>query len=117
MRNGQSRKESCTHSVGGIHGGLVLGSITDQTLGLGEGNPRGSGAVTLVVGNDLNTLILPDTHAGVGSTEIDTNSRAVNLLSRHLLMHKKKLVGSRINTKVKDISEKNDSHAPIRCPL
>jgi hypothetical protein len=37
--------------VGRVHSSLVLGGITDQTLLVGEGNERGSGVRTLVVGN------------------------------------------------------------------
>ena len=44
-----------------VHGDLVLGSIADETLALREGDIRRRGAVTLVVGNDLNTIVLPDT--------------------------------------------------------
>jgi hypothetical protein len=57
-----------------VHGDLVLGRVTDQTLGVGEGNERGSGAVTLVVGNDLDAVITVDTHARVGGTKIDSDS-------------------------------------------
>ena len=35
----------------GVHSSLVLGGITDQTLLVGEGNERGGGVRTLVVGN------------------------------------------------------------------
>ena len=41
--------------VGRVHGDLVLGGITNETLGVGEGNERGSGAVTLIVGNNVAT--------------------------------------------------------------
>lgn len=40
-------------SVLGVHGDLVLGGITDQTLGVGETDERGSGSVTLVVGDNV----------------------------------------------------------------
>lgn len=49
----------------GVQSGLVLGGITDQAFGVGESNIRGSGTVTLVVGNDFNTVVLPDTNARV----------------------------------------------------
>ena len=49
--------------VVGVHGDLVLGSVTDETLIFEEGDIRGRGAVTLVVGDDLNSIVLPDTDA------------------------------------------------------
>jgi len=48
--------------VVGVHGDLVLGGITDETLGVGESNERGSSAVTLIVGDDLNAVITEHTH-------------------------------------------------------
>lgn len=57
-----------------VHGDLVLGGVTDQTLGVGEGNEGGSGAVALVVGNDLDAVITEDTHARVRGTKVDTDS-------------------------------------------
>ena len=42
--------------VVGVHGDLVLGGITDETLGVGEGNERGCCPVTLVIGNDFATV-------------------------------------------------------------
>ena len=44
----------------GVHGNLVLGSITDKTFVLGEGDIRWGRAVTLIIGNDFNTVILPN---------------------------------------------------------
>jgi hypothetical protein len=58
--------------VDGVHGDLVLGRVTDQTLGVGEGNERGCCAVTLVVGNDFDAVIAEDTNARVRGSEINT---------------------------------------------
>jgi hypothetical protein len=46
----------------GVHGGLVLGSITDKTFRVGESDVRRSGTVTLLIGNDFDTLGLPNTN-------------------------------------------------------
>jgi hypothetical protein len=43
------------------HGRLVLGGITDQPLTVGEGDVRRRGPVSLVVGDDLNSVVLPQT--------------------------------------------------------
>ena len=42
--------------VVGVHGNLVLGGITDETLRVVESDVRGGGSVTLVVGDDLDTV-------------------------------------------------------------
>ena len=49
--------------VVGVHGDLVLCGVTDETLSVGERNIGGCRAVTLVVGDDLDTIVLPDTDA------------------------------------------------------
>ena len=49
--------------VRGVHCNLIFGGITDQPFGIGEGDVRGSCAITLIVGNDLDTIVLPDTDA------------------------------------------------------
>lgn len=54
----------------GVHGSLVLGGITNETFALGESDVRGGGAVTLVVGNDFDTLIDPPTDTRVGGTKV-----------------------------------------------
>ena len=52
-----------TCCVVGVHGDLVLGSVTDKTRIFEEGDIRRCGAVTLVIGDDLNSIILPDLDA------------------------------------------------------
>ena len=63
-----------------IHGRLILRGVTDQTLRLGESNPGGCGSVALIVGNNFDALILPDSDAGICSAEVNTNGWPVNLL-------------------------------------
>ena len=50
----------------GVHRDLILRGIADEALVVGEGDIRGGGTVTLVVGDDLNTIVLPDTDTAVG---------------------------------------------------
>lgn len=71
--------------VGGIFGNLVLGSISDQPFVVSEGNIGGSGSVSLIIGNDLNSIVLPDTDAGVGGTQINTNSFLRHFSIAHFL--------------------------------
>jgi hypothetical protein len=56
-----------------IEGRLVFGSISNETLSVGEGDVGRSCSVSLIVGDDFDTIVLPDTDAGVGCSEIDTN--------------------------------------------
>jgi hypothetical protein len=54
--------------VAGVHGSIVLGGLTNQTLLVGEGDERRSGEGTLLVGNDFDIATLVDGNAGVGGT-------------------------------------------------
>ena len=45
-----------------VHGNLVLRRVTNQSLIVGERDVRGRRTITLVVGNDFYTIILPDTN-------------------------------------------------------
>jgi hypothetical protein len=55
-------------SVAGVHGSIVLGGLTDQTLLLSERNERRGGERTLLVGDDLDIATLVDSNTGVGGT-------------------------------------------------
>ena len=53
-----------------IHRDLVLCGVTDETFCVRERHIRWGGPVTLVVGDDLNSIILPD----ADTTEMDEMS-------------------------------------------
>ena len=60
-------------SVGGVSGSLVLGGISNETLLLSEGDVRGGGVDTLVVGDNFNLVVLPHSYAGVSGSEINSD--------------------------------------------
>ena len=59
----------------GVHRSLVLRGIADQPLAVGERDIRGCRAVTLVVGNDFDTVVLPDTDAAKSDELRDCQKR------------------------------------------
>jgi hypothetical protein len=60
--------------VGRVSGDLGLGGISDETLIFSEGDVRGGGVKTLIVSDDLNFLVHPDTNARVGGSEVNSNA-------------------------------------------
>ena len=75
--------------VNRVHGDLVFGGITNQPLGVGEGDVRRSRPVTLVIGDDLDTVMLPYSHARVGRAQIDSDRWTFSFTTRHY--HEEKL--------------------------
>jgi len=64
---------SIEDGVSGISGGLIFGCVADQSFFFCEGDIGGGSVDTLIVSNDFDTLVLPDTYARVGSSEIDAD--------------------------------------------
>ena len=64
--------------VVGVASSLLLGSITDQTLLLGEGDVRRGNSVTLVVDENFDFALLHHTDTRVGSTKILQRIRSAN---------------------------------------
>ena len=60
--------------VSRIFGNLIFSCISDESLCFCEGDIGGSSSVSLIIGNDLNPIVLPDTDTGVGGAQIDSNS-------------------------------------------
>lgn len=73
------------YGVGWVHGHLVLGSISDQSLSVCKGHIAGCGPVPLVIGYDLYFSMLEDAHTGVCGAQVNTNCWSF----RHLLKEKK----------------------------
>lgn len=69
--------------VDGVHGGLVLGGLTDQSLGLSEGHERRGGERTLLVGDDLDIGALVGGHTGVGGTCCDEEKKKLAIVPFH----------------------------------
>jgi len=54
-----------------IHSSLRFGGVANKAFSLSEGNVRGRGAISLVVRNDFDTVILPNTDATVGRAKVN----------------------------------------------
>lgn len=62
-----------------IHRDLILGRIADKPFGIGESHIGGRSSVALVVGNNLNPIVLPNADAAVSGAEINANAFAFAL--------------------------------------
>ena len=47
----------------GVHGNLILCGITNETLIVGKRDVRRGCAISLIVGDDFDTIVLPHTNA------------------------------------------------------
>ena len=51
--------------VVGIQNSLDFGGVADEAVGIGEGHIRGRAEVTLVIGDDLDPVVVPYTYTAV----------------------------------------------------
>ena len=65
---------SIEDGVSWVSGSLILGGITDESLLVSEGDVGWGGVQTLIVGNDFDLVVHPDSNTGVGGSEIDSDS-------------------------------------------
>ncbi|KAH3670626.1 hypothetical protein OGAPHI_001141 [Ogataea philodendri] len=78
---------SVEHSVLWVQSGLVLSSVTNQSLFWSESDEGWSNSVTLLVSNDLNSGVICS-NTGVSGTEIDTNSTLENTVSHYVYLYR-----------------------------
>lgn len=64
---------SIEDSIVWIFGCLVFGCISDKSFSVSEANIRWGSSVSLIVGDDLDLVILPHSNTGVCCSEIDSD--------------------------------------------
>jgi hypothetical protein len=65
---------------------LILSGITDETLRVSKSDVRRRGSVTLIVGDDFNTVMLPHTDTRVGGSEIDSDRWSLSFSGHWILL-------------------------------
>mmetsp|Transcript_12746 Transcript_12746/g.19074 ORF Transcript_12746/g.19074 Transcript_12746/m.19074 type:complete len:90 (-) Transcript_12746:48-317(-) len=69
---------SVEHCIGGIHSDLIFRRITNETFSISKRYIGWSGSVSLIIGYDLNTIILPYSDAGISCSEINTYALTID---------------------------------------
>jgi len=69
-----------------VQGYLVLGRVAYESFRIAEGHIRRRDAIPLIVGDDFYPVVLPDTNARIGSTQVNADIQ-------YLMMHLCTLVG------------------------
>ena len=77
----QAGERAAAHRVHRVHRHLVLRCIADEALGVGEADIRGRRAVALVVGDNLDTVILPHADAPAGRETLSV-AQAIEIKTR-----------------------------------
>jgi hypothetical protein len=72
---------SIEDGVNWVFSSLIFCCITDKSFSISESNVGRSGPVSLIVSDDLNSIVLPNSYTRVGSSEINTDGFTLNFLS------------------------------------
>ncbi len=73
------RKHRTKYSVSRVHRHLIFCCIANEALCISEGDIARCRPVTLVIGNDLHSVMLPHAYATVSRSQIDSDSRSFTL--------------------------------------
>ncbi len=71
-------------SVEWVFSCLVVSSITNESFSISESNVWWSCSVTLIVSDDLDSFVFPESNTRVSGTEINTNGFTDGFFIRHL---------------------------------
>ena len=75
IRDGEHTEDSVCR----VHGHLILGRVANEALRIRKGDITRGGPVTLVVGNDLDAIMLPHSDTTICSAEVDADGRTLPL--------------------------------------
>jgi len=73
------RNHRTKYSVSRVHRHLIFCCIANEALCISEGDIARCRPVTLVIGNDLHSVMLPHANATVSRSQIDSDSRSFTL--------------------------------------
>jgi hypothetical protein len=65
---------SIKDGVGWVSGNLIFSGISDQSFVISEGDIRWGCVISLIIWDNFNSIVFPDTDTRVGCSEINTNS-------------------------------------------
>jgi len=73
------RNHRTKYSVSRVHRHLIFGCIANEALCISEGDIARCRSVTLVISNDLHSVMLPHAYTTVSRSQIDSDSRSFTL--------------------------------------
>ena len=68
------------YGIEGVQNSLDFGGVADKAVGVGEGHVRGRAEVTLVIGDDLDPIVVPYSYTAVVQDQSVVDTYTVNSL-------------------------------------